>query len=90
MPQWLNDLVRTGGPPKLFQVSIPDVVSHPERLCCNGQAWIYGGRGREKRGIDNEKILDVMGPAVWIQNRRLRVSAEAQGSALMGRVLALV
>jgi hypothetical protein len=59
------------------------MIPHAQRIGDDGQRWIDRSAGGEERTIDDIQVVDVMRPAIGIQNRLLRVRAKAAGPVLM-------
>ena len=59
------------------------MVRRAQRLRCDGEGRVYRGRGRKKRGIDTEEIVDIVGSAPGIEHRSLRVGTEDGRAALV-------
>jgi hypothetical protein len=63
--------------------SFEQMVAYTERVGDDRQRRVDSAAGREERTVDNIKVVEVMSPAIYVQNRLLWIGAEAAGSVLM-------
>ena len=73
-----------GSPPHVRSMqSFEQMVAYAERIGDDRQRRVDRAAGREERTVDDIEVVDIMSPAIGVQNRLLRIGAEAAGSVLM-------
>src|SRR3954453_17069138 len=66
--------LRTGG---AGAEALEQVVADAQRVGHCGQCRVAGADGREEARVDDVEVVDLVRPAVGVQHRRRRVTAEA-------------
>src|SRR5438445_9747801 len=64
--------------------AVQQVIAHPQRIRHDGQRRIHGSARREEASVHDIKIVEVVGFAIRIQRRGLRVISKANRAVLMG------
>ena len=60
------------------------MIAHPQRIRHDGQRRVHGCARREEASVHDIKIVEVVGFAIRIQRRGLRVMSKANRAVLMG------
>ena len=60
------------------------MIAHAQGIRHDGQRRVYGCARREEASVHDIKIVEVVGFAIRIQRRGLRVISKANRSVLMG------
>ena len=59
------------------------VIAHAQRVGHNRESRIDSSRRGEEAAVDDVEVVDVVRPAIRIQDRRLGIAAEADGAVLV-------
>ena len=59
------------------------MVGYADGVGDDGEGWVYGAGGGEEAGVDDVEVVELVGLAVDVEDRRGGVVAEAEGAVLM-------
>ena len=60
------------------------MVANPQGVGDDSQSWVYRRARDEKAGVHHVQVVQVVGLAVRIQHRGLRIATKAQSPVLVG------
>src|SRR6266545_1580218 len=63
---------------------LEQVRSDAQRVCDDGQRRVHGADGHEEARVDDVEVVELVGLAVEVEHRRLRVAPELGGARLVG------
>src|SRR6516225_7580078 len=62
---------------------VEQMIADPERVGDDRQGRVYRRARREKAGVHDIEIVDLVGPAIDVESRAVRVAAKADCAVLM-------